>query len=64
VLVLVFLDEPKPVYYGGAVAGPIFKEVAGRVLKYLGVPPDRESGGVKVVSAPGQAQSGVYVTAD
>ena len=64
VLVLVFLDEPKPVYYGGAVAGPIFKEVAGRVLKYLGVPPDRESGGVKVVSAPGQAQSGVSVTAD
>lgn len=51
VLILVLLDEPKPVYYGGAAAAPIFKEVAGRVLKYLGAPPDRDGGAVKVVSA-------------
>lgn len=48
VLILVVLDEPKPIYYGGSVSGPIFKEVAGRVLKYLGVPPDREKQPVKV----------------
>jgi cell division protein FtsI (penicillin-binding protein 3) len=53
VLVLVVLDEPRPVYYGGSVAGPIFKEVAGRVLKYLGVPPDRETDG-KVAVAMGK----------
>ncbi len=41
VLILVLLDEPKPYYYGGTVAAPIFREVAGRVLKQLGVRPDR-----------------------
>lgn len=51
VLILVVLDEPRPVYYGGAVAGPIFREVAGRVLKYLGVPPDKGDGAVRVASA-------------
>ena len=45
VLVLVVLDEPRPVYYGGSVAGLILKEVSGRVLKYLGVPPDKETDG-------------------
>ncbi|MEJ2744731.1 MAG: penicillin-binding protein 2 [bacterium] len=34
VLVLVALDEPRPYYYGGTVAAPIFKEVAKRTLKY------------------------------
>ncbi len=41
VLIMVSLDEPKPAYYGGTVAAPIFKEVATKVLKYLGVPPDK-----------------------
>ena len=54
VLILVLLDEPKPVYYGGSVAGPIFKEIAGRVLKYLGVPPDKEDAGAIVVSDTGR----------
>lgn len=50
VLVLVALDEPKPIYYGGSVAAPIFKEVAKRTLKYLAVPPDKVvEEGVKVV---------------
>ena len=49
VLILVALDEPKPIYYGGAVAAPIFKEVAKRTLKYLAVPPDKSEEGVKVV---------------
>ena len=48
-LILVALDEPKPLYYGGSVAAPVFKEVAKRVLKYLAIPPDKGDGGVKVV---------------
>ncbi|MDD5557651.1 MAG: penicillin-binding protein 2 [bacterium] len=42
ILVLAVLDEPRPAYYGGVVAAPVFKAVAARTLKYLGVPPDRQ----------------------
>lgn len=39
----IYLDEPnrKVGYFGGTVAGPIFKEVAEGVAKYLSIPPDR-----------------------
>lgn len=36
----VFLDEPKNGYYGGQVAAPVFKQIAGRVAQYLNIPPD------------------------
>ena len=31
----VTLDEPRGMYYGGVVAGPVFKNVAADSLKYL-----------------------------
>jgi len=31
----VIVDEPKPVYYGGVIAAPVFKRVAEDSLKYL-----------------------------
>jgi cell division protein FtsI/penicillin-binding protein 2 len=34
IAIVVILDEPHP-YYGGVVAAPVFKNVAGDVLKYL-----------------------------
>lgn len=34
IAIVVVLDEPHP-YYGGVVAAPVFKNVAGNVLKYL-----------------------------
>lgn len=34
IAIVVVLDEPHP-YYGGVVAAPVFKNVAGDVLKYL-----------------------------
>jgi cell division protein FtsI/penicillin-binding protein 2 len=34
IAIVVVLDEPHP-YYGGVVAAPVFKNVAGEVLKYL-----------------------------
>ena len=37
VAIAVVLDEPRPYYYGGVVAAPVFKNVAGDVLKYLKV---------------------------
>ena len=38
IIVLVMLDEPKSLYYGGLVAAPAFKEITRRVLAYLEVP--------------------------
>jgi stage V sporulation protein D (sporulation-specific penicillin-binding protein) len=36
---LVLLDEPQGVYYGGAVAAPVFRTVAAQALWYLRIPP-------------------------
>jgi len=33
--------EPRPRYYGGTVAAPVFSEIAAKVLRYMEVPPDR-----------------------
>jgi cell division protein FtsI (penicillin-binding protein 3) len=35
------VDEPsKGVYYGGAVAAPVFSQVVGQTLRWMGVPSD------------------------
>ncbi len=39
VVVLVRIDRPQGEIYGGIVAAPIFSELMGQVLPYLGVPP-------------------------
>ncbi len=36
--ILVVIDEPRTESWGGAVAAPVFRRVAERVLRYLGVP--------------------------
>lgn len=41
VVTLVVLDEPKNKYYGGTVAGPVWKEVTRTALRALGVAPDK-----------------------
>lgn len=50
----IFLDEPrnrKYGYYGGSVVGPIFKQVAEGVAKYLSIPPDRpQTNDLRIVS--------------
>src|SRR6185503_17541492 len=38
--IAVVFDEPKEGYYGGTVAGPVFKQVAERAATYLNNPPD------------------------
>jgi len=35
ITVVVVVDEPRPYYFGGVVAAPVFKNVTGDVLKYL-----------------------------
>ncbi len=39
IVVNVTLYDPKTSIYGGAVAAPVFSEVAGYALQYLGIPP-------------------------
>jgi len=39
IVVLVVVDDPKGVSWGGTVAAPVFRNVAEQVLRYLGVPP-------------------------
>jgi cell division protein FtsI/penicillin-binding protein 2 len=36
----IFLDEPREGYYGGAVAGPVFRQIAERAASYLNIRPD------------------------
>jgi cell division protein FtsI (penicillin-binding protein 3) len=36
---IVVIDDPKGLYYGGQVAAPVFKEIAYQVLRYLQIPP-------------------------
>jgi cell division protein FtsI (penicillin-binding protein 3) len=37
--ILVVIDEPQGKYYGGAVAAPVFREIAREALSYLNIPP-------------------------
>ena len=39
--VVVLIDEPRGLYYGGQVAAPVFKKIAEKTLNYLSVPPDQ-----------------------
>lgn len=42
IAVVIMVDEPRPYYYGGVVAAPVFKRVASETLRYLGVLPKAE----------------------
>lgn len=51
VVTYVVLDEPMNKYYGGTVAGPVFREVTSFALRTLGVPPDKVDGAEALASA-------------
>jgi cell division protein FtsI/penicillin-binding protein 2 len=53
----IVLDEPKEGYYGGQVAGPVFKEIAERAANYLNIKPD-------IDSTPGSRPDVLAQTAD
>ena len=42
VVIVVVIDEPIGSYYGGAVAAPVFRDIAESVLPYLNIAPDAE----------------------
>ncbi|MGN1318737.1 MAG: penicillin-binding transpeptidase domain-containing protein, partial [Lachnospirales bacterium] len=39
IIAIVLVDEPKGVYYGGQVAGPVMKEILSNALPYIGIEP-------------------------
>jgi cell division protein FtsI/penicillin-binding protein 2 len=41
VSIIVVLDEPKELYYGGQACAPVFRDIARQVLRYLRIPPER-----------------------
>ncbi len=41
--IVVVMDEPHPLYYGGLVSAPVFREVAKDTLAYLGQKTDEKS---------------------
>jgi len=43
-VISVVVDEPLINHYGGIVAAPVFRRIAERSLRYLGVPPTRTAG--------------------
>jgi cell division protein FtsI (penicillin-binding protein 3) len=49
-VILVMVDSPEGVVWGGSVAAPIFKAVAEQSLSYLQVPPDDMGGRMLVVT--------------
>jgi len=49
-VILVMVDTPEGVIYGGSVAAPVFKTVAEQSLAYLQVPPDDAGGKMLLVT--------------
>lgn len=41
VAIVVIVDEPRPYYFGGVVAAPVFKRIAQETVRYLGLGRDR-----------------------
>jgi len=55
-VVLVMIDEPKGVIYGGSVAGPVFQKVVQRTLRYLNVPSEAREQVLLVQALPGAGE--------
>jgi cell division protein FtsI (penicillin-binding protein 3) len=49
-VILVMVDTPEGVVYGGSVAAPVFKAIAEQSLAYLQVAPDNEGGRMLLVT--------------
>jgi cell division protein FtsI (penicillin-binding protein 3) len=41
IAIIVVVDSPQPVHYGGVVAAPVFSVIAGQAVRYLDIPPVR-----------------------
>jgi cell division protein FtsI (penicillin-binding protein 3) len=55
VSMIVVIDDPKGKYYGGQVAAPVFGEVTSSVLRYLGIPYEKEPHEMIIAEYPREA---------
>ena len=39
-VIVVIMDEPRPIYYGGVVCAPVFKKLAGQLMSYYKIWPE------------------------
>jgi len=51
-VIVVTLDEPRPLYYGGVVAAPVFRQIAEAALQYLGASPIKAPSEPQFVKRP------------
>ncbi len=42
IICLVVIDNPTGMYYGGVIAAPVFSEIMGKTMRYLGIPAVQE----------------------
>ncbi len=61
-VILVMIDEPGGIPYGGIIAAPVFKKIALWSLNYLGVPPQISAYRSCSVYSPRPSQHGTYGT--
>lgn len=52
-VILVVVDEPTGVHYGGTVAAPAFQSIAHETLQHLNVPPETKKGAIKAAMITG-----------
>ena len=48
VLILVKVDEPHKLHYGGLIAAPVFRNIAWRIMYYWKIPPDKNLKKLKI----------------
>ncbi|HET6284976.1 MAG TPA: penicillin-binding transpeptidase domain-containing protein [Polyangia bacterium] len=64
IALMVIVDEPQGEHRGGAVAAPIFKEIAEQSLRYLHVPPSNEAVAGKAGNTGGKGTPAAVVATD
>ncbi len=47
IAIVVVVDEPRPFYYGGTVAAPVFQRIANDALRYLKIEPGKNLAGTQ-----------------
>ena len=58
ICVLVAIDEPQRMHYGGVVAGPVFRRIVRETLRYLKVAPERATPGYVASDQSGPEEGG------
>ena len=57
IAIIIVIDNPKgEEYYGGQIAAPVFKDIAGRIISYLHMPPMDSSATIHVAVSSGKGE--------